>query len=227
MTTVVSRLYDSVETAQGVADRLRAEGFPEATLSVITTADETEIAKSRVSERAAQAYARAMTGGQAVFVCRAPFTPFGAARRAMELADSVPAVDAGIGKANEYIREEPSLENYTPSVLVNQPLMMTPDSYVGSGWAEWRASHVFGWPTVSPRRERALSVLQGTRYMSRGFWPGKLLSSKPRRSSVMPGGRHILPFGGLVKSRRESRSILTDHPKFTEKMGFRTLSERR
>jgi hypothetical protein len=225
MTTVVSRLYDSVDTANGVADQLRAEGFPDRTISVITAADADEIARARVGERAASAYAKAMTGGQAVFVCRAPFTPFGAARRAMEVADSVPMVDAGIGKANEYIREEAQLDNLTPSVLGHHPLMMTRDDYVGSGWSGWRLSHVFGWPTVSARHERSPSVLQGTRYMSRMFWPGKLLSSKPRKSHVYSGGRLFLSSRNTVSTPKK-HSVLRDHPRITEKLGFRTISER-
>jgi len=226
MTTVVSRLYDSVEAANGVADQLRAEGFPDSTISVIAAADAGEIMKARVSERAAHAYAKAMTGGQAVFVCRAPFTPFGAARRAMEVADGTPMVDAGIGKANEYVREEAQLENLNPSILLNHPLMMTLDDYVGSGWSEWRATHALGWDTVIRRREAPKNIIRGGRYMSRSFWPGKLLSSKPRRSSVFSGGKLFLSSKRSVSTPKKS-SILSGHPRISEKFGFKTISERR
>jgi hypothetical protein len=226
MTTVVSRLYDSVEAANGVADQLRAEGFPDSTISVITSANAGEIMKARVGERAANAYAKAMTDGQAVFVCRAPFTPFGAARRAMDVADEAGPVDTGIGKANEYIREEADLDIHTPRILQYHPLMMTRDDYVGSGWSSWRLSDVFGWPTVSRRRDYKLSVMQGTRYMSRGFWPGKLLSNKPRRSRVISGGRLFLSSARSVSSPKK-HSVMTGHPRITEKMGFKTISARR
>ena len=63
MTTVVSRLYDKVETANRVADKLRAQGFPESTLSVITSADAKAIANARVGEAAAAAYMRTMKDG--------------------------------------------------------------------------------------------------------------------------------------------------------------------
>jgi hypothetical protein len=225
MTTVVSRLYDKVDTANRVADRLRAQGFPESTLSIITTADAKAIAKARVGEAATAAYAKTMKDGQALFVCRAPVTPFGAARVAMAAADSEAWIDTGRGACNEYIREEADLDIRTPRVLKGQPLMMTRDDYVGSGWAEWKLSDVFGWPTRSRPRSGPLSVMQGTRYMSRGFWPRPLLSNKPRRSSVIRGGR--LMFGSAGVSTPSKHSVISHHPRIFEKFGFRSLSEKR
>lgn len=226
MTTVVSRLYDKVETANRVADKLRAQGFPESTLSVITSADAKTISKARVGEAATAAYAKAMKDGQALFVCRAPVTPFGAARVAMAAADSEAWIDTGRGACNEYIREVADLDMQTPRVLKNHPLMMTRDDYVGSGWAGWRMSDIFGWPTVARRRNYQLSVMQGTRYMSRGFWPRPLLSNKPRNSSVMAGGRLMLSSANSV-STPSKHSVMTGHPRIFESFGFRSLSEKR
>ena len=226
MTTVVSRLYDKVETANRVADKLRAQGFPESTLSIITSADGAAIAAARVGEAAAAAYTRAMTGGQALFVCRAPVTPFGAARVAMAAADSEAWIDTGRGACNEYIREVANLENHTPSILPSHPLMMTRDDYVGSGWAQWSFSGIFMWPTVSRRRDYKPSVMQGTRYMSRGFWPRPLLSNKPRRVTAMRGGRLMLSSARSVSSPTKS-SVLSGHPRIFEKFGFRSLSAHR
>lgn len=226
MTTVVSRLYDTVDTAARVADKLRAQGFPESTISVITTPDAGRIAAARVGEVATAAYAKAMKDGQALLVCRAPVTPFGAARVAMATADSEAWIDAGRGKSNEYIREVADLDVQTPRILLNHPMMMTRDDYVGSGWSGWRLSDVFGFPTVSPRRDYKLSVMQGTRYMSRGFWPRPLLSAKPRKSSVMPGGRLMLSSSRSV-STPSKNSILSGHPRIFETFGFRSLSAKR
>lgn len=226
MTTVVSRLYDQVETATRVADQLRAKGFPENTLSVITTPDAGMIAAARVGEAATAAYARAMKAGQALLVCRAPVTPFGAARVAMAVADSEAWIDAGRGKCNEYIREVADLDTQTPRILPNHPMMMTRDDYVGSGWSSWRMSDVFGFPTVSPRRDYKLSVLKGTRYMSRGFWPRPLLSAKPRPSRVISGGRLFLSSSRSVSTPHKT-SVMSGHPRIFEKFGFRSLSARR
>lgn len=225
MTTVVSRLYDTVDTATRVADRLRLKGFPESTLSVITSADAAALSRARVGESAAAAYLRTMSGGQAVLVVRAPVTPFGAARVAMATADSETWIDTGRGAANEYIREVANLDNLNPSILANHPMMMTRDDYVGSGWSGWKMSDVVGFPTVSPRRDYKVKVLRD-RYMSRAFWPGRLLSAKPRKSRVFAGGRHMLSSIRSV-STPHKRSVLTGHPRIFEAFGFRSLSTRR
>ena len=101
------------------------------------------------------------TEGRALLVCRAPFTPFGAARRAQEVADSEPWIDAGVANQNRYIEEKPDLGKYRSSVLQNHPMMMTRDDYVGSGWSGWRLSDVFGFPTISRRKERPDNLSPG------------------------------------------------------------------
>ncbi len=231
MTTIVSRLYESAETARRVADRLRAEGFPDATLSVVAEADKHQIAAARVDEADAARYASAMTGDRALFVCRAPFTPFGAARRAMEVADGEPSVDAGVHDQNRYIREVADLDSYTPSVLENHPLMLTREDYVGSGWSDWQASDIFMWPTVTRRKTPPNNVIRGGAHMSRYFWPQKLVSTKPRKSSVFHGGRHMSrmfwPMPLVRTPSRPKRSVLGSHPRITERLGWKALTDRR
>lgn len=222
MTTVVSRLYDQVETANRMADQFRAEGFPESCLSILTSADSHAMAAARIPASDAKTYAAKMQAGQAVFVCRAPFTPFGAARRAIDLVDGMPSL-AG---ANTYLRQDPKIERGLNSVLPTHPKMMTRDDYVGSGWAEFRASHLFGWPTVSRRREAPNNLIKSKGPMSRLFWPGKLISDKPRKLSVMSGGRHILTSERSVRASSGRRSILTSHPRISEMFGWPTLSKR-
>lgn len=222
MTTVVSRLYDQVETAKRVADQLRAEGFPESCLSIVTSADAAALMAARIPAAAATGYAAKMQPGQAVFVCRAPFTPFGAARRAMDLADGMPAI-AG---ANSYIREQARPAEHINSVLSSHPTLMTRDDYVGSGWAEFRASHLFGWPTYTRRREEPKNLITRSRPMSAAFWPGKLLSDKPRKSRVIAGGRLMLSGSRVGTSKSGRSSVLTGHPRISEKFGMRMLSGR-
>lgn len=226
MTTVVSRLYDSVDTANGVADQLRAEGFPDRTLSVITEADAGKMQEARVGEDAAEAYAASMKKGQAVFVCRAPFTPFGAARRAIEVADGTAWIDAGRGACNEFQSDEMQVEVTSPRILEDHPLILT-RSLVGSGWSGWKLSDVFDIPLLSSKRDRAPSVLQGSPYMSKSFWPGRLLSNTSRKSSVIEGGRHMMPFGGLLTGHKGGKSVLHDHPRFSERLGLKTIIEKR
>ena len=144
----------------------------------------------------------------------------------MAVADSEAWIDTGRGASNEYIREVADLDMRTPRILLNHPTMMTRDDYVGSGWANWRMSDVFGWPTVSRRRNYKPSVMQGTRYMSKGFWPRPLLSNKPRKSSVMPGGRLMVSSASSVSTPTKN-SVMSGHPRIFESFGFRSLSERR
>ena len=223
MTTVVSRLYDQVDTANRVAAQLHSDGFPEKTLAIVTSADVTAMTAAGVPMRIAEGYARQMQAGQAVFVCRAPFTPFGAARRAMEVADSATALAAD----NSYLRQEPKLEQHLNSVLSSHPMMMTRDDYVGSGWSDWRATHALGWPTVTRRRAAPDNLIKGRGPMSQMFWPGKLLSDKPRASRVMSGRRHILTSArGVTAHASGRRAILSGHPRITELFGWPTLSKR-
>jgi hypothetical protein len=227
MTTIVSRLYETREAAERVADILRSDGFPDATLDIITTPDTDAIAAARVDRDAAARYARAMTDGRALLVCRAPFTPFGAARRAQDVADGEASVDAGVANQNRYIREEADLGRHNVSVFEYHPLMMTRDDYVGSGWSGWRVSDMLGWTLVSRRRERPDNLTSG--HMSRKFWPGKLLSTKPRRSSVISGGRHMSRGWWPMKlvTTGTKSSIMKDHPHISPRLGFPRLISRR
>jgi hypothetical protein len=222
MTTVVSRLYDQLDTANRVAAQLRGDGFPEQTIAIVTSADLAAMTTAGVPAGVASGYVRQIQAGQAVLVCRAPFTPFGAARRAMEVADSATALAAD----NSYIRKEPKLEQHLNSVLTSHPMMMTREDYVGSGWAEWRATHTLGWPTVTRRREAPDNLLKGRGPMSRLFWPGKLLSDKPRALRVISGRRHFLTSARSVSAHRSRSKILTGHPRITELFGWPTLSKR-
>ena len=230
MTTVVSRLYDQVDTANRIADKLRAKGFPDRTLTVIEKADVAAMTAAQVSAANAERYAAAMTGGQALLVCRAPFTPFGAARVAMAVADSEPWIEVEGVSRNDHISVEPNLEAYLPEAKVKHELILTSRDYVGSGISEWQLSKVFNWPTISKKRDRKPSVIHGTRYMSRGFWPGPLLSNRPRKIHVLEGEPLMSKrFGNLpvLKPHKKGLSVMTDHPKFSERFGLKTISERR
>jgi hypothetical protein len=220
MTTVVTRLYETEKAARDVAETLRAQGFPAATMDVITVADAAAMEDARVDRKAAERYASAMEPGYALFVCRAPFTPFGAAVRAQQVANAVPSLDVGVADENRYIREVADLGRQGTSVYGHHPLMMTRDDYLGSGWSGWRLSDVFGFTTVSRRRARPDNLASG--HMSTAFWPGKMLSTKARRSSVISGGRHMsrgwwpMP---LVRTRTKN-SIMKDHPHISPRFGF-------
>jgi hypothetical protein len=226
MTTIVTRLYKSPEAAERVAEALRADGFPDRTLSIITEADPARMTEARVDPDAAEAYAKAITKGAALFVCRAPFVPFGAARRAIEVADGEPAIDAGVADENRHEEEIAKTGTEALSVLGNHPLMLTREDYVGSGWSGWRFSDLVLWPTVSRRKTRPDNLLRRHPHITGSS--GSLVLSGSRKSSVIPGGRHVskafwpMP---LVKTGTKD-SVLSDHPKFSEKIGYKTIIRR-
>ena len=226
MTTIVTRLYKSPEAAERVAEALSADGFPDRTLSIITEADTARMTEARVGPDAAEAYAKAMTKGAALFVCRAPFVPFGAARRAMEVADGEPAIDAGVADENRHEEEIAKTGTEALSILGDHPLILTRADYAGSGWSGWRFSDLVMWPTVTRRKERPRNLLRGHRHIT-GFM-GPLVLSGRRKSSVISGGKHVsaafwpMP---LVKTGTKD-SVLTDHPKFSEKVGYKTIIRR-
>jgi len=171
-----------------------------------------------------------MTTGQALLVCHAPFTPFGAARVAMAVADSEASIAVEGVSRNDHIAIEPNLEAHLPEGKIKHELWLTSPDYVGSGISEWQLSKVFNWPTISRKRSRKSSVIHGTRYMSRSFWPGRLLSNKPRKITVLEGGPLMSKKLGnlpVLLPPKDKLSVMTDHPKFSERFGLKTISERR
>ena len=56
--------------------------------------------------------------------------------------------------------------------------------------------------------------------MSRSFWPGRLLSNKPRKITVLEGGPLMSKKLGnlpVLLPPKDKLSVMTDHPKFSER----------
>jgi hypothetical protein len=228
MTTIVSRLYESAETANRVAGKLREEGFPDSTLSVIKDARKKPITEAQVDEDAAAKYVKAMKDGEgrALFVCRAPFTPFGAARRAQEVADSEAAIDAGVENENRFVSDEPDIERLKgEKILTDHPLMLTSKSYVGSGWSNWTLSGVFDIPLIKRREKAPDNLIHG--YMSKKFWPQPLLSKKPRKKSVMDDAPLMTArfFPTVTTPSEPKNSVMEGQPRISERFGWKTLTD--
>lgn len=233
MTTIVSRLYPSAETAERVRDTLRRDGFPDALMSLIAEADAKAIAEAGVDPDAARRYAAVMDdgegSGQTLFVCRAPFSPLGAARRAMEAADSEASVEAGVANENRYVRETVDLSRHRSSVYRYHPLMMTRDDYVGSGWSGWTVSGLLGWTMAVRRRETPNTIFRSGTNRPQRFKPRPIVT-KPRKSSVISGGRYMSrwfwPMPLVRSGRKRSLSIMTGHPRISERFGWEPISTR-
>ncbi|TNF57766.1 MAG: hypothetical protein EP307_13280 [Rhodobacteraceae bacterium] len=188
MTTVVSRLYPDEATAQGVASALAKAGFPASTYDVITAGDADAIAAARVLAEDAALYASKLTDGRALLVVRAPVTPFGAARAAMQIADGAESIHVGAKAPNRHIEEVVKGELFL-SILKDHPLFLTSRMGPYASGNIGLFSQGMGWRLLSPHRETR-SASSGW-FSSTKFWPGKLLSDHKERRSVIPGGKRF------------------------------------
>ncbi|MEJ6391875.1 hypothetical protein V8J82_01325 [Gymnodinialimonas sp. 2305UL16-5] len=157
MTTLVTRLYDDPAHADAVVANLKEAGFPNNCMDVIAQASgasaQDRITNAGVPEATAQQYAQHLTSDRALLVVRAPFVPFGAARRAIELADERPAVDAGVANENVNLPDAPKSE-YFLSVFGSHRLFLTNRYEVRQGTTPRGFSHAFGIPLLSQKGKR-------------------------------------------------------------------------
>lgn len=225
MTTIITRLYEQESTATTVMDALRAEGFPGSTLDQISGGADAQarVQAAGVTEANAAAYAAHMDSGNTLVVVRAPFSPLGAARRAMEIVDGHASVDAGAPNPNEYIRVTPDPKFYT-SIMEDHPLFLT-----------WRrdpaaprsgtVSASLGFETLSAHKDTNSVMSKGGPVTTR-FLPIPLISKKSRSTSAMSGGKLMTP-GPHLRSGTRKRSVRRGGGfPFSEIFGMKMLSDR-
>ena len=108
MTTVVTRLYADKTTAEQAVTALQLQNHPSGNIDMIGSGKGAQDAMvaAMVPEASAAAYAKAMKSGAALVVVRAPVTPFGAARNAIDTVNEFDAVDAGVENENYYVTED-------------------------------------------------------------------------------------------------------------------------
>ncbi|MEX3015962.1 hypothetical protein [Gymnodinialimonas hymeniacidonis] len=159
MSTIVTRLYEDPANADAAVETLKAEGFPESCMSVVEQASRRSaqdmIEEAGVPADAAQQYAQHLTANRALLVVRAPFAPFGAARRAIEVADSYPAFNAGVANENMNIPEEPNPELFL-SILPSHRLFLTNMLDVRNDLKPRGFSRAFGIPTLSEKPKKRM-----------------------------------------------------------------------
>ncbi|MEO0915009.1 MAG: hypothetical protein AAFY59_18830 [Pseudomonadota bacterium] len=199
MTTVISRLYESAETAHAVAAELKAAGLAANTIDVITQSGEESaaerIAAARVPSGAAETYAQMLSAERALLVCRAPFQPQGIAIKAMNIVDAHDPVTSGVANENHYVREKPK-RFYTLSVFTDHRRMFSGDLKPGYSRRTLGFSRTFGIPLLARKRNNN-SVYKGGEYMSQRFLPIPLTSNKPRVNSAKNTGLTFKSFFGL------------------------------
>lgn len=221
MTTVITRIYEKNETADKVVAKLQEFGFTDDFVDVIAGGADAgaQMSAAKVSDAAAEKYAPLVAKGHPLVVVRAPFTPFGSARKAIEIVDSEPSVDAGLDKQDILVglkRDTP------PGIIPGHPRFLTPrDMQLRSE----PVTAALGFNMVTARRARH-SVMSPPRTITGEFMT--LLSTKERKPSVMENPKRIT--GGMIallstKERQPSVSRKSG-PIFSDFFGLRTLSGR-
>jgi hypothetical protein len=159
MSTIVTRLYEDPANADSVVATLKAEGFPEDCMSVVEQRSRRSaqdmIEEAGVPSDVAQQYAQHLTANRALVVVRAPFVPFGAARRAIEVADMHPAFDAGVSNENINIPEEPNPDLFL-SILPSHRLFLTNMLDVRNDLKPRGFSRAFRIPTLSEKPKKRM-----------------------------------------------------------------------
>jgi hypothetical protein len=193
MTTIITRLYKDLATAQAVAGALTSAGHDAGTIDVIgrdgNGSAEDRMGEARVPKASAAAYAGGIAKGAALLVVRAPFAPMGTARHAMRVVNRTAAIDVGLADEDVYVREQPVIEK-TGRVLHGTVF------YMSNPHRSLTHGHILGSNPIKPSKPRT-SAIPGGAYMSTKFWPGKLLSAPKERSSAIRGGWLVSSMFGI------------------------------
>ena len=190
MTTIITRLYADKATADTVAAALVSGGLNANTITVIGKADVAVMKAARVPSDSAAKYAAAMQGAKTLLVVEAGFNPVGAARKAAKIVGRTPSIDCGVHDEDAYISEsvDPA---YATSVIKGGALMMTNEHA--------SLPHGFNLSKDPISRNRPKSaVMRGGAYMSKSFWPMKLVSTPATKRSAISGGRLMSSMFGLA-----------------------------
>lgn len=205
MTTIITRLYPDLATAQGVVAALEANGHAPSTIDIITASGgsaEARMAAARVPKPSAAAYAPGIAKGAALVVVQAPFAPMGTARDAMKVVNRTQSIDVGIEDEDSYIREQPSVEISGKVMRGTVFFMSNPHRRLGHG-------HILGSNPILPSKPRT-SAIRGGAYMSKMFWPMKLVTTSRNANSAISGGMLFSNLFGIPLLIRDlpSRELL-------------------
>lgn len=195
MTTIITRLYPDVATAQAVVAALAAKGHTPDTIDIITSGEAAGLKAARVGASAAAAYGPALTGGKALVVVRAPFAPIGTARSAMRIVNATPSIKVGLEDEDEYIRED-------PVVMVRDRVLPPGTFFMSNPHRSLPRGHILGSNPIS-RGRRATSAIAGGAYMSTKFLPMKLVSTGRQAKSAMHGGWLVSSMFGMATVIRD------------------------
>lgn len=189
MTTIITRLYADKATADTVAAALVSGGIMQDSITVFGNADVAAMKAARVPLDSAAKYAAAMQGGKTLLVVEAGFNPVGAARKAAKIVNRAASIDCGVYEEDAYISEsvDPA---YATSVIKGGALMMTNEH------ASLPHGFILSKDPISRNRPKS-AVMRGGAYMSKSFWPMKLVLTPAAKRSAMSGGMLMSSMFGL------------------------------
>lgn len=193
MTTIITRLYSDTSAAAAAKASLLSYGLDEDIIHIITAdvggGAAAAMKSARVTAESAKAYHAAMTGGQALLVVEAPFNPVGTARAANKVLRKHPALNVGLENEDVYLREYPDAR-YANSVMKGNPLL------VSNPFSRPSHGHILGSNPIIHSKPRT-SAMRGGGYMSKMFWPMKLVSAPKQGTSAIRGGKLFSSMFGL------------------------------
>ena len=178
MTTIVSRLYPDHETAKAAYDALVELGCSDEELAIIESGGDTAHAMEAagVPPRERGAYAEHLVDGRALVVVRARFGSAFIVGAALDEFASIEVPDVAVGMAH-YAPED----TVASSVLKGSPLFLTNPNDGMSGFLAFGGDPII-------RRPPSGSIMKAGSYMSRYFWPMKLISPYTQKNSAIRGG---------------------------------------
>jgi len=207
MTTIITRLYSDRKAARAVRRKRLDAKFRERDFDVISAREgedrarlEARLEKAMVHPDTVKSCAGKIAGGATTVVIRADYRPLGARRIAREIIAGSTSMQSGAQPEEHEIRTTPPDPALLPKVLTDHPLFLRSDRDPGTGREPQGLSAFLGLPTLTDWRV-----------------PGQSLTE--RRGPILPLK--------TIDDRPRSKSVLEDHPRFSEdKFGLPTIKQR-
>ena len=198
MAIVITRYFETAETAARAKRNLIARGFPPNDLRIIDDADAVSdtLAAASVSKTSAGAYKKKLAAGGAVLLAKATFYPLCAAQLVRDQTAELGAAD--MGKTVEEVEVAEPKGRPLP-ILVNHPRLMT-----RMRDPENPSYHMANWPIPLISRRVPKDDFAFPRHARMANWPIPLISKrKPGDAFAFPRHARMASFPIPLISKRK------------------------